>query len=333
MKAKIIIDYLTISVQGDYNPRTPEGFGNIEDFIRTELGLDPLLFEDVLRGFNFYKKTLRYGNIRVFYDGTEKMGICVNLSGQGIQELETHTNTSILDFLKRINKNPAIKTTRIDIACDDFDELLCFDEIMQHVSNGNFRTRLLNRNQHESFRGKTSEGARSIYFGSSTSLYRIRIYDKARQMSNGENVDWHWTRFEIVLKDTYAVQAVKLLASSNNENLGNIVAGIINDKFAFIKQDDSNISRCSYADFWKTFLGEIQEIKLTSKQKAEHSIDKHRKWLRVSCGRVMAKVIEAVGGEDEFNKDIAKSKYLLTDADLKMIEDYKAKMLHENKST
>ena len=311
MIAEIVIDFLTFTVKGDME---------VYQVIESILEMDFATFEHS-KGFNFYQKSMVYSDIRILYDGIygESMGVCVNMSGRGCRAFEEYHNESIIFLLARICKNPDINITRIDIACDDKVGILDLDKMWKYANNGSYRTRLIARNTHESFMGK-NEGAKTLYFGSPSSLYRIRIYDKGKQSETYN----HWIRFEIVLKAEYASQTAEILV--NSECLGEAVAGIINDKFAFVELDDNNISRCSLAGWWSEFLGEIQEVKLTSKQQYNHDIDEHKKWLRNSCGRVIAKVIEAIG-EDEFNKEIREyGKLRLTVADVAMIENYRQRI-------
>ena len=321
MRAEILIDFLVFTIKGDVNAYY------VVDAI---LGMDSTEFEHTAKGLNFYSKSLVYSDIRILYDGIygESMGICVNMSGRGCAAYAENTGESILSLLARISNNPDINITRIDIACDDKADdgdigSLDLARIWQYANDGRYRTRLLSRNNQESFKAG-QDGAKAVYFGSPSSLYRIRIYDKAKQL--GE--DGHWVRFEITLKADYAMQAVKILVDSishddnDNTNLGQAVSGIIDDKFAFIELDDSNISRCSSATWWAEFLGEIQAVKLTSRQKFKHGIDEHREWLRDSCGRVIAKVFCAIGDERFCSEIIEYGKAKLITADVAMIEDY-----------
>ena len=333
MKAAILIDFLTFTVKSM----------EADEVIDSILEMDSTEFEHLARGFNFYGKSMLWNDIRVLYDGIygESMGVCVNMSGRGCAAYTENTGESIISLLARISSNPDINITRIDIACDDIaaDEetgKLDLTKMWEYANDGRYRTRLLSRNNQESFKAG-QDGAKTIYFGSPSSLYRIRIYDKAKQ--SGET--GHWVRFEITLKADYAMQAVQILVDSiadssntgdscdskndNNSNLGKAVSGIIDDKFAFIELDDTNISRCSLAGWWAEFLGEIQEVNLTSKQKFIHGIDEHKKWLRDSCGRVIAKVYYAIGDERFFNEIIEYGRMKLTTADVAMIEDYLSK--------
>jgi DNA relaxase NicK len=315
MKAAILIDFLTFTVRSM----------KADDVIHGILGMDSSKFEHLARGLNYYSKSMVHNDIRVLYDGIygDKMGVCVNMSGRGCAAYTENTGESITSLLVRISKNPDINITRIDIACDDIapdgdSGKLDLAKMWEYANEGRYRTRLLSRNNQESFKAG-QDGAKTIYFGSPSSLYRIRIYDKAKQAGEAG----HWVRFEITLKSYYAMQAASLLADSND--LGATVAGIISDKFAFIELNDTNISRCSLADWWADFLGEVQEVKLASKQKFTHGIDEHTKWLRDSCSRIIAKVYCAIGNE-RFNKEIIDcGKTKLTDADWAMIEDYKSR--------
>jgi DNA relaxase NicK len=313
---EVLFDFLTFTVHGNFQA---------EEVIEKILRMDSTNFEYLAKGFNFYNRSMVLSDIRVLYDGMENMGICVNMSGRGCRAYEEYSGENILSLLERINQNPDINVTRLDIALDDKTGILDLNIMRQYADEGKYRTRLMSRNAQESFKGRNEEGAKSLYFGSPSSMYRIRIYDKAKQM--GEN--FHWVRFEITLRQDYSAQAVKLLVESGN--LGEaIVSGIIDDKFAFIEPDNNNISRCKKADWWAEFLGEIQTVKLTSKQKFYHDIDEHKKWLRESCGRVIAKVIAAVG-EENFNKEIRDyGMGRLTVSDTAQINDYRRRKRNVN---
>jgi len=306
MQAEILIDYLTFTIHGDANVRT------VIDYV---LGMDSTIFEHG-RGYNFYQQSMIYKDIRVMYEGMSNMGVCVNMSGRGCRAFEEYHNNSILTFLGRIINQQNINITRIDIACDDKHGYLNLEKMMQYANNGLYRTRLMSRNNQESFKGK-ERGSKTLYFGSANSLYRIRIYDKAKQTGDNNS---HWVRFEITLRAEYANQAVKILNES--DCLGKAVSGIIKDKFTFIELDNANISRCSVAEWWAEFLGEIQTVKLTSRQKVTHSIDESKKWLKESCGRIITKVYDAIG-EDAFNREILMyGRARLTPTDKVMIKDY-----------
>jgi phage replication initiation protein len=314
MTSSITIDYLTFSARGMA----------WDEAIETILEMNKEIFEPT-RGINFYNSGKVYNNIRVLYDG-EHTGntVCVNISGQGCRVYEENGERDILVLLSRIAKNPSVNVTRLDIACDDQGGILDIEKAWEATNNGNYRTRSVSVNCHES-RRKKGAGAKTIYFGSPASYCRVRIYDKAKQTYDPQLEpemynDFHWIRFEMVLRDTYAAQAALLLADS--EDIGATVAGIINDKFAFVNHDDSNVSRCSLIDWWADFLGEIQGIKLLSKQKANHSIEQHRDWLDYSCARVIAKVVKAIG-HDGFGEILEHGTDKLTDSDLAQINDYK----------
>ena len=47
------------------------------------LGLDPDLFAPFPFGFSGYRKSLRCGNISIYYEGREDMGCHVEMTGQG----------------------------------------------------------------------------------------------------------------------------------------------------------------------------------------------------------------------------------------------------------
>jgi len=322
MRAAISIDYLTFRVMD---------MGLVE-VITSVLGMAFDGFELINGGLNRYKKTARYGNIKVLYGGKENMGICVTMTGQACREYEFYHGENgggIMLLVECIAQADNINITRLDIACDDFAGALCMDAIIYHADNGLVRTRSTSHTRHESFKGSEKAGM-SVYFGSSHSPFRLRIYDKSRQMYDADDPRYSepWIRMELQLRHEYAEQAGALLVTNNN--LGAAVAGLISDKINFITLDDSNISRCSLADWWQEFLGDIEDVSLISSPKTTHDIDTHLDWLKTSCSRIIAKVIDAVG-QERFDREItAYGKFRLTQSDLLSIEHYK-KILEKGK--
>lgn len=319
MKAEILVDYLTFTVKGGVTP---------EYVITDILEMDLSLFDDIGKGQNLYASSKVYGNIRVNYNGYHKedMGISVNMSGQGCRAYEEYHGCDILRLLKTIHHSNNMHGSRIDIACDDKIGMLNMDDMWEHAHNSGFRTKIKTKNFHESHKGKYV-GARSIYFGSKSSLFLVRIYDKAKQMyhpeHDAEQYYSHWLRFECVFKDIYADQVIKALVES--DDVGGTVAGLINDRFAFINNDDSNISRCTMCDWWSNFLDNMKNISLTTKAKIEHAIDEQWEYLKYSYGRFLERVISAKG-EDKFIEDILQyGKSKLTKADKAQVKDYKEK--------
>jgi phage replication initiation protein len=315
--AEIDLDFMTFTVKGGVSA---------DSVIADILKMDIDLF-DVGRGYNFYHRSKSYDNITVLFDGfTATQGICVNLSGQGCRNFESYHTKSMFTFLTELFANPLITVTRLDICADDRVGSLDLTKMWTYLQEGKYRTRMTTKTFHESFSGET-EGARTIYIGSPSSLYRVRIYDKAKQLfdpaTETDLFNSHWVRFEIVLRNEYAVQSAAILAAT--DNLDAAVAGIISDKFNFIERTDENISRCILADWWIDFLEGTIDIKLSPKPKNKHVIERHADWLKFAISRTLSKVHQAMG-DIELNELLKQGKEKLTDSDLAQIDNYKRRI-------
>jgi DNA relaxase NicK len=318
--ATVLIDYLVFSKKDMDADRV----------ITSLLDMDKSLFI-MGRGFNFYAHSKAFSNIRVMYDGYGasgiNMGVCVSMSGQGVRAWEEHTDSSIMKLLAKLVNDPGIHISRLDVAVDDMGGGLDLETIRDCAAQGRYRTRTTAVSCTESRKGKSEgAGAISCYWGSPSSLYRLKFYDKAKEhydpVREPDMYASHWVRCELTLRNDYAEQAARLLVAGA-DNPGAVVAGLVADKFAFVNLDNENISQCSIADWWSAWLGEVGSVKLLAKPKASHSIEQHRDWLMYCCGRVAAKVYQAIG-EARFKREVlGYGDTKLTAPDRVQIRDYK----------
>jgi DNA relaxase NicK len=290
--------------------------------------MEPELFEHQAKGFNFYTASKHFNDIRVLHGShvnvKQNMGVCVVLGGQAILTYEEYHGEDILALIFRLCDRPDANVTRLDIACDDRGGWLNMDVIWQNAQNGGFRSRTAALSFYENRKGEQA-GGRTVYFGSPASLFRVRIYDKAKQIyaPNDPLYNSHWIRFEMVFRDTYAAQVAEILAGGDLDTVGNAVAGIINGKLSFINRDNENISRCTVASWWEDFLNSAEYIDLNSKPRMEHIIDTHIGWLQHSISRILAKVIAAVGRNQFYDLVLKHGEERLTETDHAHIADYK----------
>ena len=222
------------------------------------LGLDPDLFAPFPFGFSGYRKSLRCGNISVYYEGREDMGCHVEMTGQGCREYEAFfTLNPWVDLFKSVFSAQG-KFSRLDLALDNVDGVLSLKKILKALRHGETRSlfsewRLIRKGvigQGKNLSGET------LYLGSPKSHVLFRIYDKAKQ----SNLDGFWIRFEIQLRNNRAQEAVRLLA--DKVSIGTVATGIINNYFAIIHLDDANKSRCSLQRWWADWLQSTEKISL-----------------------------------------------------------------------
>jgi len=201
-----------------------------------------------------YRKRLLYGDISVFYDGNEEMGVCVSFSGQGCRVYESQfENDQWIPLFKRVFEHEG-HFTRCDLAIDNVDGQLKLEEIKNNIACKEIRSKFrygreqrkfsLSRNPDEF----EKRDGHTIYFGSPTSRIQFRIYDKAVE----SGCYGHWVRFELELRKERANIAILSLIAG--ESVGLLTCGIINNYLSFINLDDSNISRCSLKGWWTAWL-------------------------------------------------------------------------------
>lgn len=226
------------------------------------IGLDPATLTALSFGFSGYRKSLKLGNISIYFDGRQDMGCHVEMTGQGCRLYEGQfTENPWQDLFQAIFVASA-KFTRLDLAIDNVDGTLTLAKISAAIQDHDnaIKTQFgeWRRIQKGSFdKGKQITGD-TIYLGSSKSHIQFRIYDKAQE----SGLEGHWIRFELQLRDKRAHEAAKLFAAG--EPVGTLAAGIINTYFAIINPDDSNKSRCSLQAWWSEWLHSTEKIRLAT---------------------------------------------------------------------
>lgn len=249
-------------------------------------------------GHNGYKSALYYGGMWILYDGhTESMGICCELSGQGCRQYETSGTRPLSDLAYEVAEDCRFNVTRVDIAYDDIDP----------VGKGLLNVRLIDRLVRQDmyiskFRGKSGSWsgvhsddgtvlplAYSVYLGSPQSDVRFRIYDKAMERGG---LDYHWSRFEIQLRDD---KASAFLLSSGS--VGYNFCGVINNYLRFIvrSSSDSNRRRWPSPEWWNKFLFHADKISLYSRKDIEYNLSRLERYVFEQAGNSIYTYIQCVG--------------------------------------
>jgi phage replication initiation protein len=230
--------------------------------VASSIGIDPDLFTRCTFGFSGYRKSLKLGNISIYFDGREEMGCHVEMSGQGCRQFEGLFHHSPWESLFTSVLANGGKFTRLDLAIDNVDGGLSLDLLSAAIQDHDHCVRTKfgewRRIQKGSFQNGQEITGDTIYLGSSKSHTMFRIYDKA--MESGTT--GQWVRFEIQLRDSRSHEAAKLFAADTP--LGYLAIGIINTYFAIIENDDSNTSRCTLQVWWAEWLQNTEKIKLTT---------------------------------------------------------------------
>lgn len=310
------IDWLSFTVHSDYSPNELIEF----------MGFDPELFRTMPNGANGYKRMRKHENISILYDGSENMGIHVNITGASIATLlesyketlsvntpfgkayELWEETALSKFLTEVLKIGHI--TRIDLAIDDHGvNFYTTDEIIEKLKNGQIVSKWrTSQNNEENVIANNEKVGHTVYFGSTQSDIRMRIYDKQLERNKGLSVTderYHnekWVRWELQLRKERAESIAKLLA--NKIPLGQVSIGVLANYFRIINLDDRNKSRCTLEDKWECFVNDVRKLKITLKKEPKTLEEEIEQFVHQN-GRKIAKIVVYNGGDLSYFGDIA----------------------------
>ena len=300
------------------------------------LHLDKTLFIEQGYGVNGYKDCLYCDNIRVYYNGREGkqnifgggnefMGVFVSMSGSACRQYESLCG-DMLALVRDVHSREKMNLTRIDIACDDKQGALDMNIMREYYQAKKIRSTCRKRKYVSEDDGSNETGC-TLYIGSSKSDLFFRIYDKAKEQFNPrthpEEYNSHWIRLEMVLRHDNAKNAVEhiLTKMEAGKEFGECVAEMVNGHLQFIEHDDSNISRCSVAEWWPMFLETVNQVKVTAPDDVLHVYEKKLQWFFRSIAPTAYTLLKGMG-EIPFLQMLAVSKQKQTVNQEKMLEVY-----------
>ena len=284
-------DYLAFTFKGD-NSLSVDAACEFLD-IPMEDWIDPE------SGGNGYHKQLIYGNIQIFYEGREDMGVFISMKGKGCREYEKQIEGDWCLFINAILSQGGT-FTRFDSAIDDFDGILSLDEIRSYAENKHFVTKFKKWKpdiEYDAASGKLIQDA--VLFGhKAKSLLHLYIYDKALQ----QGIEVHWIRTELRLKKERAHQFLIEFAKSGH--LGQLTTGVLLNYIRFVTpSSDTNKARWPMARFWSDFLGKAEKVRLTGGE-IERTIEQVKDWAKKQWAASAALIVRDMKGDLSFFDDL-----------------------------
>lgn len=286
-----LIDWLTIVFHGV----------KVED-VQHLLGMSRLPWSQSTKFINGYPLDLSFDHIHIrygaerpeFYDDPKKarsdMGICLDMSGQGCRNFESHSERSWMDLITDAFRCMGVpdawmSVTRLDLAYDDHSHLLNIWRIKRdvedrlYVSKSRKSTIIWSDDLDNDIRGCTIE------IGSRSSPVLIRIYDKAAERGFGS--EKHWIRVELQLRKDRAMEAFKLLFQQ--ETIGLVASGIIRNYCVFVTPapGDSNKWRWPIADYWQRVLDGMEKLRVWRAPGEEYNFSKTEDHLIQQYGQIL----------------------------------------------
>ena len=279
-KNRILIDWLTFTTR-------KENLLSIFDVI----GISFDNFIELKKGYQGYRKSLYFEGISICYDGSKwvddkgvvhDMGIMVNMSGKGCRAFEDNSKITFKDLFQYIfERFDDFNVTRLDVAFDDFDNILDIKQITYDVFNKNYVSRF--QNVSIDWSRKSNIEGYTIYFGSERSDLMYRMYDKkAEQKIIDESM--HWVRFEMQCRNTHAETFIELLSSGID--ISEIFFNVLNNQLRFVtpSETDSNRRRWATAPYWVKFLKYKGVISLYKEPGYEYDDDNAVNYLNTYSG-------------------------------------------------
>lgn len=286
------------------------------------LGLGSIDWIDC-KGHYGYSSAKLYGGMWILFDGRDDMGICIEFSGQGCRQYETSGNRPLHQLVNDVAGIPTVNITRLDIAFDDVDHegngLLDVCKIEHLARHDRYISKFGKRSGEWS--GEHSDGgdkkplAYSVYFGSSRSDVRFRIYDKSQERGG---LDYHWVRFEIQLRREAAFNFIK-----QDGSIGRKFYGVINNYLRFItpNKNDTNRRRWTSPEWWIKFLAHTEKISVFTRKDVDYNLSRVERYVMQQAGNSIVTYINCVGWF-KFREMLRSRDQELNPNQLKLIDEY-----------
>jgi len=261
------------------------------DFIEM-LGLENVNWQTV-KGAHGYLDRLYFDTISIHFNGTEEMGIWLEMMGQGCRAFETYGNGDYEELFAQVFANSGdMKITRLDVAFDDHDGVIDLNLLCEETRKQNFVTRFSEWQVIEGSKGN------AINHGSLKSEVFIRIYDKAKE--RGKTDGSHWVRCELQLRRDRAMQFARITGK-----IGERYSGVLRNYLRYVQQNESesNKSRWSEAEYWTSFLGNAATISIYNKTGVDYNMIHLENFVFKQAGNAIDTYIK-IRGIDTFKAEL-----------------------------
>ncbi len=264
---------------------------------------DTVRFKQEEKGRYFYRKSLYYDGIHIYYDGftveNGDQGICVEMSGKGLRNWEEYSSADYDKLFKLIINNYSddsdkckMKLTRLDVAYDDFEGILDLPLISREAIEYNYVSRLKKCSINEDFAKRTVVGL-TVSHGSMSSNVYIRMYDKRLEQKVQELLK-HWVRVEIQLRHENAMGFIMLKTPIEKSYFD-----VLNQYLRYIvPSSDSNIWRACTAPYWLNFIQSAESRSIFRKPKNDYRIDNLVSYVEKQLSGAIDTYISIVGVEN-----------------------------------
>ena len=251
------------------------------------LGLESVPFEERPRGRNGYRSMMSFGGISILYDGRADMGVCVDITGKGCREFESHSTSSWDDLFSYVlSFSEDYNITRLDVAADDHTGLLDIDVLRDDTDDHHYVSKS------RTWEVDYGSAGTTIYHGSKKSDMLIRIYDKAAE----QGIDEHWIRVEMQMRDQIATG---FLSGMHGDSLGEHFCGVLCNYLRYVDPTTGvNMSRWPMTVYWSNFLQTVRRIRCWSAPGVDYNLGNLQNYIINQTGNALDCYLSIFGTED-----------------------------------
>ena len=294
---------------------------SLETIMNRVLGIEKTYFtysEKQLHGFDGIWQS---GMIRIYASDKNEQGIMLELTGQGLTEMESwlqelDVNFTLNEWLVMITDPDyylkeglfsRYNCSRLDIAIDEMYkptgnyDLHDLKWKKDHHSEKLIETKLRSSHDIESYWNDKPLGL-TLYFGSPNGNFLLRMYEKAKERAKKENRDLEdvlhdygvVNRYEMQIRENYATSAFDELAQKGR--LDQFAINLLLSKITVYDEVTTDSGEIAYQyskDFYEVF-GNYQRVKINGK-KVETSIERSMKWIISQVAGTLALLREIYG--------------------------------------
>lgn len=190
------------------------------------------------------------------------------------------------------------KATRFDIAIDDFDKTISYEQIQAALANRNF-SGFRKSTARKNYDLKQENVGFTCTFGSRQSNRYYRFYDK-EQESGGKIKS---NRLEVELKEELAVLAINQWLALSGENFEEwspkLLAGLVVGGISFVQRGgDKNVSRMAMLPWWEQFVEKVGCSIRHTVVVAETNLERKKEWFTRQVAPTVALFRKVMGIKD-----------------------------------
>lgn len=233
----------------------------------------------------------------------------VDLSGGVVSAWEPTHLRKVLQWVEHLQGH----VTRLDCALDDRGQCVPVQLVQEAFEAGQAVTRASKFDRRECRVVQTGESQGvTLYFGSPSSLTKLRVYDKRLEMKQKHRDNWqdYGTRWELEFRHERADGCAKALLAAPDERWQEIVVGLLRSYIDFRETSreasSTDRARAPLLEWWEVLTGGFHKARLVI-EKHERDLEEIQEWFQRNLAPLFAVLYVTPGLGDDWVKDLINS--------------------------